>query len=112
MGPEGPSYIRKTNAMSTPGPRPDPPGTSIKPEPQLTNGEYEVTCYRRCRARRNDMNQVARQSMALLYFGAAEHMNMNCPGGPRTPSKPLVLKGFGGPGASGTVHIHMFGGAK
>ncbi len=31
---------------------------------------------------------------------------------PRTPSKPLVLKGFGGPGAPGTIHIHMFGGTK
>ena len=34
-----PSCLRKTNETSTPGPRPDAPGTSIKPEPQLTNTE-------------------------------------------------------------------------
>jgi hypothetical protein len=37
--PAGPSYLRKTNEISTPAPRPDAPGTSIKPEPQLTNRE-------------------------------------------------------------------------
>ncbi len=43
-------------------------------------------------------------------LGTAEHMNMNCPGGPRTPSKALVLMGFGRPRAPGTVLIHMLGG--
>ncbi len=44
-------------------------------------------------------------------FGAAEHMNMNCPGGSRTPETHhnLFFRGSGGPW---TVHIHMFGGAQ
>ncbi len=38
-------------------------------------------------------------------------MNMNCPGGPWTPSTPFVWRGFGSPGAPGTVHLHVLGGA-
>ncbi len=34
-------YMRKANEISTPGPRPDHPGTSTKPEPQLTNREQD-----------------------------------------------------------------------
>jgi hypothetical protein len=32
--------MRKTNEISTPGHRPDPSGTSMKPEPEVTNKEY------------------------------------------------------------------------
>ncbi len=44
-------------------------------------------------------------------FGAAEHMNMNCPPNPRT-LKTLGLWGFECPGAPGTVHTHRLGGTK
>jgi hypothetical protein len=41
------------------------------------------------------------------YLGAAEHMKYAAPGAPGSPN-PLETR----PGGPGTVHIHIFGGAR
>jgi hypothetical protein len=50
---EGPCCVRETTEMSTPWPRPDPPGTSIEPEVGLGEA-YLFTFFHRVSGPEND----------------------------------------------------------
>ncbi len=88
-GRRGPSYRITTNEISNPGPRPDPNGSSIKPEPQVTNREY-ACCRNECEAGYVMIRQqgwpghsAARQSVANLV---SKNPAMDSPG----PSQGII----------------------